>query len=209
VRAVALAAVALVLAWTGRAGADEALDPLRVGLRSGVALPFGDAFMASGALGTTIGAMVPVRGELGWRVSRHWTLGGRGELGALVGSGCSERCSGTDVRVGLQIAFDTAPEAAVDAWFGVGAGWEWLAWTRRLGSLEVDLGATGPELVEIQAGIDVRPERHWRVGPMLAASVGRFDAITLDGATTRDFASLVHAWIALGVRGAYDVGSGR
>lgn len=201
-------ASALVTASGARAADAPREDPLRLGLRSGVALPFGNAFQESGALGTTIGAMVPLRLDAGWRLTDHWTLGARGELGLLVGTGCSggDHCSGSDARVGFAVTYDIAPAATIDAWIGVGAGWEWLEWTRSLGTQSVSLGANGPELFEIQAGLDFRPEPRFRIGPLITASLGRFDAITLDGETTHDFAAMVHSWIAVGVRGAYDIG---
>jgi opacity protein-like surface antigen len=184
---------------------DAARTPIRVAVRAGAALPLGNAYMESGALATTVAAMVPLRLDVGYRLSPRWTIGAQASYGLLVPNACDADCSGSDVRVGAMITYDLAPSSSFDPWLGLGLGYEWLSWRRTLGGRSASLDAAGPEAFELSAGFDWHPGARLRIGPVLSASLGRFDSIAIDGAETRDFAALVHSWAAISLRGAYDL----
>jgi outer membrane protein len=208
-------AAALLLAATDAAAeggtSDEVERPppsgLRIGLRSGLALPIGEAFTAGGALSSTVTGYVPVRLDLGLRYRRHVYVGVVAQLGYVVPAGCPSggSCSGTDARLGVLLAFHLLPTRLVDPWLGIGMGYETLSITRAMGGASVDFTARGLELLDLEVGADVRPTPALRLGPVLSTSIGRFTKVTLNDVPTRDFDPSLHAWVMLGLRGALDL----
>ncbi len=216
----ALGSAALVLSLSSAAAADDRIERtpeteaeqpstsgLRLGLRSGVALPLGTAFSGSGALSDTITGYVPLRLDIGYRFARHFYLGVDGQLAAIVPASCTSgfTCSGTDTRVGVMVAYRFAPSARFDPYVGVGTGYEILSTSRSVGSASVGISARGFELVDLELGGDVRVGRAWRVGPVLSGSVARFTSVAVNGITSTDYATTTHAWAMLGLRGAFDL----
>src|SRR5262249_26815696 len=153
-----------------------------VGVRSGAAVPVGNAYAASGPLGSTVAAMIPFRLDVGFRLSPRWTIGLQGGAALVLPATCPAgvRCSGTDLRMGATVTFDTLPYGRFDPWIGLGLGYEWL-WLRHGDAADrFTFDARGPEVVEMTLGFDFRPEPRLRIGPVVSASVGRFDWIGID-----------------------------
>jgi opacity protein-like surface antigen len=187
---------------------DEPIESgLRLGLRTGVALPFGSAFTGSGSLSDTITAYVPLRIDVGYRFARHFYVGVDGQLAAIVPAGCTAgfTCSGTDTRIGVMVAYHFAPGGPFDPHVGVGTGYEVLHTSRSIDSAAVDITARGFELLDLEAGGDVRLGRAWRIGPVLSGSMGRFTSVAVNGTPSTDYATAIHAWAMLGFRGAFDL----
>lgn len=186
---------------------EERPSGIRVGLRSGVALPLGQAFVASGVLSDTITAYVPLRLDAGYRIDRHFYVGFIAQLAAIMPNGCGagDRCSGTNSRFGAMLAYHLRPARALDPWLGVGMGFEILSTSRSLDGTKVDIAARGLELFDLELGADLRPSRALRIGPVLSTSIGRYSSITVNGTPTRDFDMALHAWVMLGIRGAFDL----
>jgi hypothetical protein len=180
---------------------------LRVALRSGVALPLGDAFSASGAMSDTITGSIPVRLDVGYRFARHFYVGAVGQLAAIVPNSCvsDARCSGSDMRLGAMIAAHLLPTRLVDPWLGVGIGYESLSVSRSVGGSSVDISARGLEIFDVELGVDLRPTRSLRLGPVISSSIGSYTRVAVNGTPTSDFATSTHAWVMLGFRGAYDL----
>ncbi|MDB5215694.1 MAG: hypothetical protein JWO86_3621 [Myxococcaceae bacterium] len=211
------AVAALLLAFTGVASADDqpanvpshepSASGLRFGLRTGVALPFGSAFTGSGSLSDTITGYVPIRADIGFRIARHLYVGVNGELGKIVPAQCVSgfSCSGTHTRIGLMAAYHFRPSATFDPYVGAGTGYEVLHTSRSIDSAGVDITARGFELLDLEAGGDVRLARAWRIGPVLSGSLGRFTSIAVNGTTSTDYETALHAWAMLGLRGAFDL----
>lgn len=209
---------ALLLSVPGVAAADDqpvATPPtaepsasgLRFGLRTGVALPIGSSFPGSGALSDTITGYIPLRLDIGYRIERHFYVGIDGELAAIVPAGCTSgfTCSGTHTRVGVMVAYHLLPSDTFDPYFGIGTGYEVLRTSRSADGTSVDIVARGFELIDLELGGDVRLGRSWRIGPVLSGSIGRFTTIAVNGTPSTDFETVLHAWAALGFRGAFDL----
>jgi hypothetical protein len=180
---------------------------LRVGLRSGYAIPIGTAFTTSGAMNETMVGYVPLRLDIGYRIADHFYVGGNAQLAAILSTACPSgaTCSGTDTRIGVMAAFHLRPKRIVDPWIGLGMGFEWLSTSRTVDGMTVDINARGLELVDVELGMDVRPAGVFRIGPVLSGSVGRFARIAVNGTETTDFTASLHSWVMLGVRGAFDM----
>lgn len=209
---------ALALSLSSVAGADDqpaetpkTAEPgasgLRFSLRTGVALPIGSSFPGSGALSDTITGYVPLRLDIGYRIERHFYIGVDAELAAIVPAGCTSgfTCSGTHSRLGVMVAYHLRPSETFDPYFGVGTGYEVLRTSRSIDSTSVDIVARGFELIDLELGGDVRLGRSWRIGPVVSGSVGKFTTVAVNGTPSTDFETVLHAWVALGFRGAFDL----
>jgi hypothetical protein len=180
---------------------------MRVALRSGFAVPIGVPFTGGGTLSDTIAGQVPLRVDIGFRIQRHFYIGGMGQLGMVLPRHCPSgaSCSGTDGRVAAMAAWHFLPELRLDPWIGVGMGFEILTISRSVDGAAVDIAMRGVELLNAEVGADLRAARGLRMGPVLSTSVGRFTSITVNGTSTRDFDAAVHGWLMLGLRGAFDL----
>lgn len=180
---------------------------VRVALRSGVAVPLGEAFVTSGKLSSTITGYVPLRLDLGYRFARHFYVGVAAQLAVIVPNGCPEdsRCSGTSSRFGAMVAYHLLPDRPFDPWLGAGMGFETLKVSRAVNGTGVDVSARGLELLDVELGADVRATRALRLGPVLSTSIGRYTTVSVNGTPTRDFDTALHAWVMFGFRGAFDL----
>lgn len=180
---------------------------LRLALRTGLALPLGQAFTASGLMSDTITASVPVRLDVGYRFARHFYAGGAAQIATIIPNGCpsGSSCSGTDVRFGLMVAYHARPTRTVDPWLGAGVGYEILDVSRSVGGSSVDISARGIEVLDLELGVDLRPTRSLRLGPVLSSSIGKYTRVAVNGTPTADFDTATHAWVMLGFRGAFDL----
>jgi opacity protein-like surface antigen len=210
--------LALLVSLSTAASADEhapAVPPTgevsptgpRFGLRTGVGLPVGSAFAGSGGLSDTISAYVPLRLDVGYRIERHFYVGIDGQVAAIIPNGCTSgfRCSGTNTRVGVMVAYHLLPTKVIDPYLGIGTGYEVLHTSRSIGDASVGITARGFELIDAELGADVRLGRAWRIGPVVSGSFGRYTSIAVNGTTSTDFDALQHVWINLGVGGAFDL----
>jgi outer membrane protein len=179
----------------------------RLALRSGFALPIGQTFLASGAMSDTITGYVPIRFDLGYRVARHFYVGVAAQLADVVANTCPSgmTCSGSNLRFGVMLAYHLLPTRSIDPWLGIGMGFEQLSISRAVGDARVDVAARGIELLDVELGADLRPTSALRLGPVLSSSIGRFTNVTVNGTSTSDFEPTLHAWVMLGLRGAYDL----
>jgi opacity protein-like surface antigen len=179
----------------------------RVALRSGFALPVGSAFYASGSLSDTVTGYVPVRLDVGYRFRDRYYVGLLGQLAQIVPNACPSgaSCSGSDTRVGLMAAAHLFPDRTLDPWLGLGMGYELYDVTRTVDGTKAHIGAKGFELLTADLGLDVRTTRGLRLGPVLSTSIGQFTEVTVNEVTTKDFQTQLHAWVLLGLRGAYDL----
>ena len=103
------------------------------------------------------------------------------------------------------VAYHFLPSGAFDPYLGVGTGYEVLSTSRSVDGASVDIVARGLELLDLELGGDARLGRSWRIGPVLSGSLGRYTSVSVNGTTSTDFATLLHAWAMLGVRGAFDL----
>jgi hypothetical protein len=188
-------------------GEETRSSGLRLALRTGVAVPIGEAFVASGALSSTITGYVPLRLDVGYRIDRHFYVGVAGQLAAVVANACPSdgSCSGTASRFGALIAYHALPSRELDPWIGIGMGFETLSVSRSTSGSKVDIAARGLELLDLELGADLRATRTLRLGPVLSTSLGRYTSVSVNDTATRDFDTSLHAWVMLGFRGAFDL----
>lgn len=179
----------------------------RVGLRSGVGVPIGRAFASGTAMRDTISAYVPLRLDVGYRITPHFYVGVNGQLASLVSNACAGdmQCSGTNARFGVGGAYHLLPSRRIDPWLALGVGYETLSVSRTSDGRTADFTAQGVELVNVELGVDWRASRSLRLGPALSSSIGRYTQIAVNGARATDFDTTAHAWVMLGVRGAFDM----
>jgi hypothetical protein len=187
---------------------EPAPSGLRVAVRSGVALPIGAIYDASGPLSATVTGYVPMRLDVGFRFAlQRLYVGAAGQLAAIVPNACTGamKCGGSDARIAAMFALHLLPSRAVDPWIGVGIGYETFSLSREAEGVKVDLAASGIELVDVDAGVDLRPSPHVRLGPVVSATLSRFTSVSVNNAESQDFDPMLHSWILFGLRGAYDL----
>jgi hypothetical protein len=84
-------------------------------------------------------------------------------------------------------------------------GYERLVVSRTVDGSTGEIAARGLELVDLDIGVDLRPTRSLRIGPVLSSSLARYTRVSINGTSTTDFDPALHAWVLLGFRGAYDL----
>jgi hypothetical protein len=201
------AAIVLALGALPAAAAGQ----VRLGVRAGWAFPLGDA-EAGVPLSDATSGQIPLQLEVSWVLGPRLALGAFGAYGiAFPGDGlrgacdaAGASCSAADVRAGLVATLSLAPGSAIEPWLGLSTGYEWLV--QRAGT--TTLAYHGWQWAAADVGAGWRAGPGARVGPVLSAGVGRFEAETLSsGGTSGGFGVVepaVHGWITLSVRGAFD-----
>ena len=204
----------------GNGGAGDSLaGRFQGGFRSGFSLGLGKA--GDGLDVEDIAEWrAPLWLDVGYRLSEPVWLGVYGQLGiGPNGDACAGACNWSDLRLGAQVVWHTAPNAGGELWLGLGAGYEWLSvYTVQVLDVPIsedvpELGIRttrtigGPELL-LQAGWDVKVEPNLGIGPYVAASVGKYvsgDGFLCDIAEVRCDVSgnSTHAWLGVGLRGTY------
>jgi hypothetical protein len=192
--------------WPAPGRADDR-PPLGLELdaRIAYARPFGRVTTIPGdSLQGTVTNAFPIWIDAGWRPSWGWFLGVYGSYGIALAAPdlkASNISTGADIRVGLEVIHHFLPEQAIDPWVGVGFGYEWLRFTNDGGPF----GIRGWEFGCLQGGVDLPGLAGFRWGPMVAATVGQYDAAftpPFGGGGPLDRASY-HGWFVLGVRGSF------
>jgi len=198
--------------------------PVRLGIRAGYALPFGSvrdgqplSETARSAIPITIEGMLSLRHGIDIGVYLQIAAGQGGDQ---FNQGCVD-CSLIGGRLGLMVDKHFNAGAAVDPWFGLNLGYEWLSVSREFDDPErtfparVKSTATFTALPELalQAGIELG-SRDVRVGPYVAIALARYadieykvtcagcvDDASRATAAVKDRA--FHGWLTVGLRGAY------
>jgi len=199
--------LALATAWPGGAAAEVVL-----GLRAGVAVPFGDvAASGGGPLADELRLALPLQLDLGVGVAPALQLGLYGQWapaaiarsaplgsGACVGFGAS--CSGASSwRLGVAVEYriSSAP------WIGAALGYGWTGYDFRDAAGKGSLAYQGFELA-LQGGADFAVATSWTIGPLAAVTLGRFDRVSASQAGQTASGSIadkaVHGWLQAGVR---------
>lgn len=196
---------------------------IEVGLRLGVGFPLGHEGMVAGGtsndkLSDDIKAIIPIALDAGYRFNPNVYAGlllqyGFGIVNANSSNSCGDpgvSCSGSDLRLGVDLHFHFAPGQSFDPWLGVGAGYEWLFLDVTAGGSEANLTATGFEFGNVQLGGDIPIAPNFAIGPFVSLSFGQYGNVSVSGGgTSMDMpitGKSFHEWLELGVRGVYDIG---
>ena len=214
IRCAAVPLLAIALSPRGAAGAPPSAAPTeevsrrqRVGPLAGpefsLALGWGDPHgqrERDTDLARVVVGQVPIEAAAGFRTSFGLRVAAEGRYGAVIGRDCSTSCSGSDLRVGLGLEYHFTPEARVDHYVGVGAGYEWLA---------LDVGVSrlryrGPEWLSLRFGEEF-PLGPIGIGPLLTLALGQFTHQESDIPPVPPIEGpiadrTVHVWLILGVR---------
>jgi hypothetical protein len=183
------------------------VEPLRgsglsVGLRFGIGFPGGN--VAPGDPASTVTSyLLPVTLDVGYRLTPHWYVGGYVSLayGASPASTCTSTdgtgasCSETDVRAGLDLQYRFIPDAPLQPWIGIGAGWEVLnkvSSDDEEGGGEAE-GQSGLEFAHLDLGADLRVAERDKLGVYFRTSFVDF----LNGS--------VNEWFTVGARWRHDL----
>jgi hypothetical protein len=206
--------------------ADPTPTGVEVGLRSGYAIPLGQA-SGGGTNGDTdlskiYTAVIPIWVDAGYRVNPNFYIGGFFQYGiglipknALDGTGiqCGQggvSCTGSVIMLGVDAQYHLMPEGTVDPWLGIGAGYE-------IGNANIsDQGTSagqsfnGFQFVNFQAGADYKAMPNLGIGPFVMFSLGEYGNCSFTGAASGQGncsvpQKAVHEWFTFGLRGAYDI----
>jgi opacity protein-like surface antigen len=211
-QALRVAPLLLVLLVT-RALAEDELPPERgveVGLRTGLALPFGKIDAHSDDISTVVSLQIPIWLDLGYRVTPEITVGAYAQLGFIVNTNACQGCTARDWRFGATARYHFQPKEPVHPWVGFGAGYE--IFTRDFAVPGGQSGSAtnrGWEFANFQAGVDKRYSRNATLGAFISFSFGEITAESAKIAGTStdvpDFEKSVHEWLLFGVRGCLDL----
>jgi len=188
---------------------------LELGVRTGYSLPFGTA-VSQGTSGVSVdmkdvfSSRAPLWVDASLRFSPSLSLGAYLQYGfatpasgATTGCGVGgTACSGHDVVIGLAAAYHLLPDSLVDPWLGLGAGYETSSLSSTSGTQAASTlsSLSGWQLVNLEAGVDLKPMSQLGLGAFVSLSADQLSASAVTGG-----GSGTHAWLTLGVRGYYDL----
>lgn len=197
-------------------GAPPAARGFQMAVRSGYAIPMGDATGADDdELSRTFGGQVPVLVELGGKLGPSLFSGfyvgmGFGEAGSTIGAMCRSgriSCSTQTVRFGAEMQVHLQPEGAVNPWLGYGVGLEFTSLSMRGPEGEASLSLLGTELAHLMVGVDFRLSKSLGLGPVLDLSAATYSSVTTElngveepSASGQIAEAGIHAWLNLGAR---------
>lgn len=205
----ATVASASIMAVSQDAHADEALHSgLELGLRTGYALPLGDALkdikMKDGVSGK-----IPLQLDIGYRVMPQLYVGAFFEYGIMLQSSrikdfCDAAkldCSASTLRFGANVQYHFLTQGTILPWAGVGAGYE--IFSGKTGDLKSSY--SGLEFLNVQLGGDFLATSSLRIGPVVGFSLGQFSSRKFGNESNDipDEGKAFHQWLTLGIRGAY------
>ncbi|MCP3138304.1 outer membrane beta-barrel protein [Pyxidicoccus xibeiensis] len=224
-----LAALSLVLSAPAALADDSEKGPgFSLGLRAGYGVPFGSAVGAENEgseapeLSDSVSGMVPVQLDVGYFINSNLYLGGSFQygFGFLAEDedcdGDNVSCGVSQMRFGVNLAYHFAPQAKINPWLGVGAGYETLTLSisgeENGVSAEASSTAKGFEFVNAQGGVDFNVSDTVSVGPFVTYTVAQYSSTTMridieglpgDGEEeeTEDIENTaIHSWLYGGVR---------
>lgn len=206
----ALAMAVAILSSPAQAADPDEDEPspvgLRVGLRTGYAVPLGYLGEAT-YLFDVVRGHIPFWFDIGARVMPWLYVGAFGSAGVgFLGDSCSGNlsCNATVLRIGLNAHVHFRPRSSFDPWLGVGFGYESIAISISGGGAEQTAKARGLEPFAVQLGGDFFVSRRARLGPFLAFTIAQYTFASSNGIEDTDFVRRLHHWVTLGLRGAYD-----
>lgn len=176
----ALLALAMAAA-TGRAGANPDEFPrTQFGLRLGAGTFVGHVDgAATASMHDVVPALVPVVADVGVRLTDSLYVGGFAQYAFGLVSKCPQyhECTAGQARLGLQVAWTFQPDAAMQPWLGVGAGYDLFTLTEIYSIYRMDGGARGFEYFNVQGGFDYKVGRDGRIGPFFSIALGSYQTV--------------------------------
>lgn len=224
----------VVTASAAQASAQEAAEPtnasathgpadapppahtgLQLGLRTGVAVPFGE--VESGArMSDSFTPQVPILADLGIKVAPDLFLGAYfgvsfGGVGKTVEQGCDAvgvDCTAFGVRFGIQAQYHFNPDGTWNPWIGYGIGLELLRASGAKNDDRFHAGLFGVEYAHFMAGADYRVNEVVGIGPFADFALGQYGGVSIEstrnGVSQKNNGDLanpsLHEWLTLGLK---------
>ncbi len=211
--------VLVVAAVAGLALAGHAQAQVTLDLKIGYALPTGN-MGAGDSLSSVWGGAIPIGIDALYRFTPNLSAGVFFQWNpAFAASGFCAReygsagnCSGSDMRVGIEVAYAFLPAASFNPWVSLGTGWEWTNMSGDVAGGRAGITFSGWEYFNLQAGVDFPLARIFAIGPYLGYSGGTYTSMTGTGTNsgagtlTIDPANRAfHGWFQFGVKGALNL----
>ncbi len=187
------------------------------GARVGYGVPMGE-MNGDTDFDEAVESQIPLWLDLGARASPNVFVGaymsyGFTEVGNELRNVCdatNTACSASTLRLGGQLQYQFAPKAKAGGWFGVGIGWERLAYDISGGGEEVTLSSSGTEFFMLQVGVDFKAGESVALGPFLALTHSQFSSVDCDGSVDICDGTVnqiehkaFHQWLVFGFRGVF------
>ncbi len=208
-------------------------------MRSGYVLPFG-SLVANTDLSSAVTGVFPVEFDAGVRFRRvslgaylqyGWGSmvqskttaaafiangGGRAETPPCGTWPFSYTCTGSDLKVGIEVQYHLVPGGGFDPWFGYGVGMETmnaLVTGQFVGQpVATTLSFIGWNVAVLQVGVDYKLP-YVSVGPFVTFDLGRFSSVSLSNPALTETHTIQdpawHEWLTLGLRGYFDIFIGK
>jgi hypothetical protein len=125
-------------------------------------------------------------------------------------------CDGHDIRAGIDAQVHVLPRGAVDPWFGVGIGHDWLtvgvSASGQGNSATLSQTLDGWNFAHFMFGLDFHMGKGGGLGPYLELTSGNFASTSASGTGSQSMSQSIdgssqssHQWVTLGARGTYEV----
>jgi hypothetical protein len=202
--------------------------------RLGLAVPMGH-FIKPEALafaGTTLvgpseslsdaySTSVPIAIDAGYRVLPGLMLGIYGQYAFVSGKSGNDGCpaqvsclnrNAHDIAFGIQGQYHLLQQAPIDPWLGLGFGYEFLTQngsvppSGTVGATESYPNFSGPQLLELQGGLNFKAGDVVALGPFLSFSLGEFTSASIGGSSQSVSPKALHEWLTVGVKGTLGLG---
>lgn len=202
-------------------GVSRVSSGFEVAIRGSYGVPFGSSRDGVN-IRRQIAGLIPAQLDLGYRFDEHWFVGAFAAGGIGVkGAACRERepppapdgetplplsaCDApNNFRLGLQVHYHLLPVSAdVSPWVGIGVGYEWLNLSETLSRRTFVQTFSGPELVNVQGGVDFAIGSRLRVGPFAQWVLGRYlvaAASAGGGGPLPTLDHTMHHWLNIGIK---------
>lgn len=189
-----------------------------LGVRLGVAFPMGQfegdgVGTSSTSLSDAFFAKFPVLIEAGYDATPKLMLGVYAQYALIIdktgdGTACSAgtSCSDHDVELGVQGQYHFAPSEPIDAWLGIGLGYELESETVTMAGESHGYSLAGPQFLKLQVGADLKVGHVATIGPFLSFSLAEYTISSGDGSTEDIPATALHEWLSLGAKGTFKIG---
>jgi len=202
------------IAFAGAARAQVTLD-LKVGYaiptgNGGAAAPMSDTW--GGAIPLGIDALYRFTPNLSAGVFFQWNPAFAASGFCAREFGATATCSGSDMRVGILVAYAFLPQGSFNPWVSLGTGWEWTNMSAKLPGGTAGATFSGWEYLNLQAGVDFPLARIFAIGPYIGYSGGTFTSMTGTGnnsgmgtVTIESANRAFHGWLQFGVKGTLNL----
>jgi hypothetical protein len=195
--------------------APPARTGFQISLRTGVAVPLGDAAQDA-KMSDGFGLQVPIIADIGAKVIPQLFVGGYlgiavGGVGDSIKKSCDQvkvDCSSVGFRFGVEAQYHILPDGKLNPWVGYGIGYEISGIGGSKNNDKVTFGLGGVEFAHLMAGFDYRVSKVFGIGPFADFALGQYSVTTsettLNGVTKKTDSDIsnkaMHEWLMLGVK---------